>query len=182
MGWNKMEIPIVSGVDCIRNPTINDGQGNFIQIYFNNIPYFRAGERNHYELLEDFLKEVSINDFEKEKKEGIGFYDTFIPVKKGSLYELVGAGTIEEATIIKENINELSGRGHIAIRGYSEKYNLYPNIKHISKILKHFEDPLIFVGSEYWTEEERGFVENYGQEEDMGGEDEEPLDGNNSQF
>jgi hypothetical protein len=159
-----MEIPIVSGVDVIRNPIINGGEGNFIQIYFNNLPYFRAGERKHYELLEDFLKEVEINDFEKEKINVTSFYNISIPVKKGSLYELVGAGTISEATIIKENIDELDGRGHIAIGGYSEKYNLYPNIKHISKILKHFEDPLIFVGSEYWTEEERGFVENYNNE------------------
>lgn len=165
-----MEIPIVSGFDVIRNPIINGGEGNFIQIYFNNIPYFRAGEREHYELLEDFLKEVGINDFEKEKRDGNGFCNLSIPVKKGSLYELVGAGTISESTIIKENIDELDGRGHIAIRGYSEKYNLYPNIKHISKILKHFEDPLIFVGSEYWTEEKREFVENYNNEEDLGGE------------
>jgi hypothetical protein len=180
----EKEIPIVSGVDVIRNPTINSGEGNFIQIYFNSIPYFRAGEEKPNRLLEDFLKEVGINDFEKEKEYGaVGFPAYyFVPSKKGKLYELVGAGIISEATIIPENVDELEGRGYIAIRGYSEEYNLYPSVKHISKILKHFEDPLIFVGSEYWTEEERGYVENYGQEEDldiMGGDFPEEI---NSQF
>jgi hypothetical protein len=173
MVWNEMEIPIVSGLNDVGSPLINGGEGNFIQVYFNNVPYFRAGEEKHYKLLENFLKEVNINDFEKDKKSH-GFHNFFIPIKKGKLYELVGAGVIEEATIIKENINELSGKGHIAIGGYSTDYDLYPSIKHISKILKHFKEPLIFVGSEYLTEEERGFVEspeNYEEEGLSGFED-----------
>jgi len=165
----KMEkqIPIVSGLDSFGNPLINGGDGNFIQIYFNNIPYFRAGEEKHCNLLENFLKEANINDFEKKKKDISAFAHTFIPEKKGTLYELVGAGTIQEASGIEENIKELSGRSYTAIGGYSEDYNLYPSIEHISKMLKYFQDTLIFVGSEYWTEEERGFVENYGKEEEL---------------
>jgi len=155
-----MEIPIILGLDLIRNPLINRGRGNFIQVYFNSLPYFRIGEEKHYHLLEKFLKEVNINDFEKEGEH------LFIPAKKGNLYELVGGGIIEEATIIKKNINELSGRGYIAIRGYSQDYNLYPSIKHLSRILKYFEDPLIFVGSEYWTEEKREIIEE--EYEDLG--------------
>jgi hypothetical protein len=147
-----MEIPIVSGVDCIRNPLINSGEGNFIQIYFNNLPYFRAGEEKHHTLLEKFLKEANITNYETHKDH------SFIPSKKGSLYELVGAGTISEATVIKENMRELYGRGHIAIGGYSENYKLYPSIEHISKILNHFEDPLIFVGSDCWTEEKINYL------------------------
>ena len=159
-----MKIPIVSGgEETIRNPLINGGEANFIQIYVNNNPYFRAGEEKHCKILEKFLNEININDFERERGEEV--FER--PVKKGKLYELVGCGIIEEATLIEKNIDELGGRGHIAIRGYSEEYNLYPNIKHISKILKHFENPLIFAGSGYWTEEERGFVEGYDERKDL---------------
>ncbi len=160
-----MEIPIVSGVEeVIRNPLINGGKANFIQVYLDNAPYFRAGEEKHYNLLEKFLKEVNIDDFEKVKRDDSCFHSSFVSDKKGKLYELVGCGIIEEATLIKKNIDELDGRGHIAIRGFSGEYSLYPNIKHISKILKYFGEPVIFVGSEYWTEEKRGAVENYDEE------------------
>jgi len=154
-----MEIPIVSGIDCIRNPLIHNGEGNFIQIYFNNLPYFRIGLEENYKLLEKFLKEVNINNFEKGDE---GIY----PVKKGELYELIGTGIITEASIIKKNkFNELS-RGYIAIRGDRKYYNLYPNIEHISKILKYFEEPLIFAGSKYLTEERREDFREW--EEDLG--------------
>ncbi len=174
----KMKIPVVNGVEeIIRNPLIKGGKANFIQVYLNEIPYFRAGEEKHCKILEKFLEEVNINDFEKAKRDSGCFHSYFVPAKKEKLYELVGCGIIEEATLIKENINELEGRGHIAIRGYSEEYNLYPNIKHLSKILKHFGEPLIFAGSGYWTEEQRGFVEDYDEENvDDGIFDGEPLE------
>lgn len=164
-----MEIPIVSGLDLIRNPEINNGEENFIQIYFNNLPYFRIGPEEHYNLLEKFLQEVNIaiTDFEKDS--------LIAPARKGKLYELVDAGIISEATLIKKNMDELSGGGYIAIKGYSKKYNLYPNIRHISRILKYFEEPLIFASSEYLTEEKREIIENP-QWEDLGGEDGEPLE------
>ena len=171
-----MKIPIVSGVEeIIRNPLINGGEANFVQIYVNNNPYFRAGEEKHSKILEKFLNEINIKDFEKSKREDGCFQSHFVPAKKGKLYELVGCGIIEEATLIKKNMDELDGRGHIAIRGYSGEYNLYPSIKHISKILKYFKEPVIFSGSEYWTEEERGFVENY-DGEDLDEFDGEPLE------
>lgn len=170
------EIPVVSGVEeVIRNPLINGGEANFIQVYLNKIPYFRAGEEKHCKILEKFLNEVNINDFEKAKRNG-SFYSSFVPAKKGKLYDLVGCGIIEEATLIKKNIDELNGRGHISIRGYSEEYNLYPNIKHISRILKYFKEPVIFSGSEYGTEEQRGFVENYDEYEDLDNFEGEPLE------
>jgi hypothetical protein len=120
------EIPLISGIDCIRNPTINSGEGNFIQIYFDNIPYFRAGQESHCKLLENFLREVEIEDFDKIEANRSCFTRAFIAEKDEQLYKVVGAGTISEATIIPENVRELSGRGYIAIRGYSEDYNLYP--------------------------------------------------------
>lgn len=156
-----MGIPIVSGIDCIRNPLIYNGEGNFIQIYFNTIPYFRAGEEEHHKLLEKFLNEVNITDFETVQN------FMFVPVKKGKLYELVGAGIIEEASIIEKNTSELS-RGYIAIkRGDIKFYNLYPSIEHISKILKHFGEPLIFAGSKYLTEERKGDVKEWEEMDGM---------------
>jgi hypothetical protein len=163
MGWSKMEdeIPLVSGLDSFGNPLVNNGEANFIQVYFNNVPYFRAGQEKHGILLEKFLKEVNINNFEKDN------IHVSIPKKHGDLYKLVGAGVIKEASSINENIKELSGREFTAIGGYSTYYDLFPSVEHISKLLKYFQDPLIFVGSEYLTEEERGFFENYGNEEDL---------------
>jgi hypothetical protein len=158
------EIPVVSGIDCIRNPLINFGEGNFIQIYFNNLPYFRAGEEKHHELLEKFLNEVNITDFKRDS------VYSFVPAVKGNLYELVGAGKITEASIIKKNKSNELLRGYIAIRAGVDYYNLYPSVEHISKILKYFEEPLIFAGSKYMTEERRKDVENNwkdGLEEDL---------------
>ncbi len=150
------KLPVVSGENS-GNPFENFGECNFIQVYVEDKPYFRAGLKSHKELLEDFLKEANIEkeDFLKRVKRQ-EFFSENPNVKK---YGVVGEGVIQEAYDIRENMNELGGQIYYAVRSGKTKL---PSIEHFSKILKHFKEPLIFIGSNYWTEEEKGFMAGYG--------------------
>jgi hypothetical protein len=148
-------------MNSFGNPFFNNGKGNFIQIKFKDNFYFRVGTDEHYKILEDFLKEANITDYDtKICYQNLYFF--LYPSEKSKLYELIGCGVIEKATNIEECIEELDNPKYYAISSPSfNYYSLYPNITHLSKICKQFEYPLIFIGPTEFTEEERGFMESY---------------------
>ena len=126
---------------------------NFIQIYVDDFPYFRASSEKPYRILEKFLKELNVS-FETVD------YTSSFPVIEGDNYKLVGLGNISGVYSLDKDtkkcmdkyfIDESSDDNYIYIGGqwdyiYRDYEKLKPNEKHFLDIIDYFSKGLVFPG------------------------------------
>lgn len=108
------------------------GSDIFIQVYLRGEPFFRFGGKHPYHrgVLEAFLKEVGIEQFETitDSQKAV------CPAQKGEDYELVGAG---KATTYKEVNGEfVKVDGDWKLWGGSGSYHLESNQKHLDDLAR----------------------------------------------
>jgi hypothetical protein len=147
-------IKVVSG--DTGSPLQNFGLANFIQVYIDNNPYFRFGDKRHAILLEELLKEFDLN-FERIEKWEL---KRDLPKPKGEDYCLVGEGQINDGYLIGEGDTEEinSSSDYWVIFPGNSDYGLFPSISHLNKVLQYFDRKIIFGSQEYQTEEQKGFL------------------------
>ncbi len=129
----------------------------FIQIYVNNLPYFRVSHNKPWITLEKFLREFNIS-FERD-------FSSNVPLVDGNNYKLVGVGEIFEVHSLDKKtrdfrdkylVQESSHDNNIYIGGqwdYIYKgYDLKPNAKHFLEIIDYFSKDLVFLVDDLFSE------------------------------
>jgi hypothetical protein len=121
-------------------PSINNFEedfGKFIQVYVNDKPYMRIGAINilHGQIFRQLLNELNIPFNSKATgyvDENDNVSSIMIPLKRGDLYELVGAGFVQ---LDKESLE---------FYGNSIDYNpLGVDENHLYKIAKNINKKII---------------------------------------
>ena len=136
---------------------------NFIQVYADGLPYFRASLKGHNLILKNYLEEMNVpfRLFDPHLKN--------VPFVKGDYYELVGLGIISKSYSLDKESKEYTSKYLI---DYSSSDNTYfdyrpefgvecsyeeyryinPNKQHFLEIIEYFDKGLVFLENSFLEE------------------------------